>query len=762
MKKVFFFLLIAKMSFGQSDSTQVDSLRNKLKEITLSDAVIVSSTRASGLAPVASQLITKAELSKNNLGQDVPFLLDQTPSAVITSDAGAGIGYTGIRIRGSDNTRINVTLNGIPVNDAEDQGVYWVDIPDVVSSTQSIQIQRGVGTSTNGPGAFGGTISIQTQSPSVDPYGEADVSGGSFGAFKITGKAGTGLIKKHFFADASGSYITSNGYIDRAWSHLQSYFAQAGYINDKTLLKFVYFGGREHTYQAWDGVLQDSLATNRTYNDLGTDYGQHSPPYANQTDNYKQDYFQLLFAQQLPMGFHLNAGLFATLGQGYYEEYKVGQDYNAYFPGYDTVPAVTDLIRQKWLKNYFYGGTFALDYNYRAFTATLGGILSQFKGENFGKVIWAQDITGVDPGRYYYDGHGAKNDYTVYAKFNYYLLHKINFYADLQYRYVHYTTNGIDDNLLSYNFTNTWNFFNPKAGVTFDINSRHHLYASFAMAHREPNRDDILAAPPGLQPVPEVLRDVEVGYRSFFNAGNNVQVLLNPGFYYMNYKNQLVLTGQLNDVGASIRQNVPNSFRTGIEILGGFAFWYRLPHQYGELETLRKVFAINYTFTYSINKIQSFNEYVYTYDDNYVSIDSLTQIINHKNTYIAFSPDIVASLELVAYPVRGLSISVMSKAISKQYLDNTSSETRLLKPFYYTNINISYSLPLQKPGKEIILKLLLNNIFNHLYESNGYTYTERYASPDGNGGLAVSPAATYNYYSPQAGFNVLAGVTVKF
>jgi iron complex outermembrane receptor protein len=742
MKKILFFLLIAQASFAQTDSTKVDSVKTIFK-----DDVVVSATRASENSPTTFQLITKEALNKNNLGQDLPFLLDNTPSVVTTSDAGAGIGYTGIRIRGSDATRVNVTLNGIPVNDAESQGTYWVDVPDIASSAQNIQIQRGVGASTNGGSSFGGTLSIQTQTPSEKSFGEASVSAGSFGTFKINGKIGSG-IHKGFFTEGSVSWITSDGYIDRASSNLLSWFAQIGYMRNRTLLKLVYFAGQEKTYQAWDGVPQDSLKTNRTFNDLGTDYGQHFPPYKNQTDNYNQDYFQLLFAQGLSSSWNLNAGLFATLGHGYYEEYKVGQSFNDYFPNRDTAAITTDLVRQKWLQNIFYGGTFALNYNHKHFDATLGGLYGRYDGKSFGKVIWAQEISNLDKSLHYYDGKSLKNDFNIYAKFNYELKNKVNFYLDLQYRYVGYTTSGVDDGQMPYDVNKQWHFFNPKAGILYKIKPQHQLYASYAMGNREPNRDDVLAAvASGKEVKPERMHDVEVGYK-----------FLHPRFpfsithYMMYYKDQLVLTGRLNDVGNPIKENVPVSLREGVELNGSFNF----------ISKSVRVFAINYSFTYSINRIKSFDEYIYTYDENYAPVDTLTQVITHKNTAISFSPNIIASLELAAYPVKGLEISLMNKAVSKQYLDNTSSEERKLKPFFYSNLRISYKLPLNRADKEIRFTLLLNNIFNRLYESNGYTYSERYAYQDENSQTQVTPVSTYNYYNPQAGFNVLGGMSVRF
>ncbi|MFN8286600.1 MAG: TonB-dependent receptor [Chitinophagales bacterium] len=768
MKKVLFFLLLGHMAFGQTDTTakttSVQEGVNLLKAADLNE-ISISATRAGSNTPTVSQTLKKEELNKNNLGQDVPFLLDNTPSVVVTSDAGAGVGYTGIRIRGSDNTRVNVTLNGIPVNDGESQGVYWVDLPDVVSSAQSVQIQRGVGSSTNGPGAFGGTISMQTQTPSQKAFGEAAVSGGSFNTLKLTGKAGTGM-HKGYFAEGSASYITSDGYIDRASSKLNSWFAQAGVLSGPTLIKVLYFGGREKTYQAWNGVPQDSLKTNRTFNDLGTDYGQHFPPYKNQTDNYSQDYVQVLFAQQLPRSLYLNIAGFATYGRGYYEEYKAGTDFLNYFPSYDTASVYTDLARQKWLRNIFYGGTFSLNYANHGFDVTLGGLLGQFNGQHFGKVVWAQEIKNLDKDAHYYDGRVIKNDFNVYLKFNYELKQKANFYADVQYRYVNHNTHGIDDDLSAYSINKTWHFINPKAGVLYKIKPEHHVYASIAVGNREPNRDDLMAATAAKPVKPETLYDVEAGYK-FFN--NRFPLAVN--FYYMYYKDQLVLTGRLNDVGNPIKENVGQSYRAGIELNGSFNFYKAgRPTAVDVLETgfdytypyQNRVFAINYAFAYSINKINSLNEYIYTYDENYLPIDSLTLITTHKNSNISFSPSIVASLELVAYPVKGLSISLMNKAVSKQYLDNTGNEGRKIPAFFYSNINISYSLPLNKPGKEITLKLLLNNIFNRLYVSNGYTYSERYTYPNGSGGNVLDGPYTYNYYYPQAGFNMLGGINVRF
>lgn len=759
MKKTLFFLLVTNFALAQTDSTVIKT--DSVKTVT-TDEVFIFSTRASDNTPTTFQTISKEQLNQNNLGQDLPFLLDNAPSVVTTSDAGAGIGYTGIRIRGSDATRVNVTLNGIPVNDAESQNVFWVDLPDVASSAQSIQIQRGVGSSTNGGSSFGGTVSLQTQTASEKPFVEASVSGGSFNTFRINSKAGTG-IRKGFFFEGSGSWIASDGYIDRASSNLVSWFTQIGYTRHSTLLKLVYFAGQEKTYQAWNGVPQDSLATNRTFNDLGTDYGSHFPPYKNQIDKYNQDYFQLLFSQGLPKHLNLNAGLFATIGHGYYEEYKAGSDISSYFENLASIE--TDLVRQKWLRNVLFGGTFALNYNYRNASASVGGALLQYRGKHFGKVIWTEQAVGLDKDAHYYDGSSVKNDFNVYAKLNYMFLSKLNLYIDLQYRYVGYKTSGMDDDKSLYDVNNRWHFFNPKAGLLYKIKPVHQMYASYALANREPNRADVLAALANAKTVkPETMHNVEAGYKFLHH-----KFPFSINYYLMHYKNQLVLTGKLNNVGAPLKENVEESYRTGIELNGSLNFFgsrkcHSCPpeEQAKGVAERRKVFSVNYSFSYSVNRIKSFDEYIYTYDENYSPVDSLQQIITHKNTSIAFSPNVVAALELAAYPIEGFEISWMNKAVSKQYLDNTSDENRKLKAFFYSNIRLSYQLPLKRADKEIKFTVLVNNIFNRLYESNGYSYSERYTYVDENGAAQVTPTSTYNYYYPQAGFNVLAGMSVRF
>lgn len=765
MKKTLFFLFMANAALAQTDTTAV---ADSAAKVITTETILISSTRAKETTPATFVNLSKNELQKNNLGQDLPILLDNTPSVVTTSDAGAGIGYTGIRIRGTDATRINVTLNGVPVNDAESQGVFWVNTPDIVSSASGIQIQRGVGTSTNGAASFGGQISLQTLDVAAAPYGEAGVSLGSFQTFRGTLRAGTGKLRCGFFADASGSWINSKGYIDRASSNLRSWFLQAGYKSERSLVRFIYFGGREKTYQAWYGVPQDSLKTNRTFNLAGTDFYSISPPYKNETDNYGQDYLQLHWQQSWGGGFSSSGALFSTLGRGYYEQYKAGASITNYFPEFTAQS--TDLVRQRWLSNVYYGGTFAIKFQRGRLDASVGGLGSQFSGRHFGKVVWTKDNLPIDKNREYYAGESEKTDANIYLRADYEVVRHLHLYADVQYRYIRYTSAGTDNDGTVYDLNHRWHFFNPKAGVLYNIKSRHSVYGSYAMGHREPNRDDLLAAfVAKTNTRPERMHNAELGYKL-----RHHRFPLSVNGYLMYYQNQLVLTGRLNDVGNPIKENVPLSYRTGIELSGSIVAVQRkvkvqstdvyiLEAGSAETYTIRQpALQFNYAISWSMNKINRFNERLNTYDENYTRIDSLTQIIAHNNTDISFSPAVVASLEVVATPVQGLEIALMNKAVSKQYLDNTMNESRQLKPFFYSHLRLSYALPLKRDNKEIKFTLLINNLFNRLFVSNGYTYSERYTYVDENNQPQLTDRYDYNYYYPQAGINWLAGVQVRF
>jgi len=692
--------------------------------------VEVKAVRAADRAPVTKTNMSKKEIEKQNLGQDLPFLLNQTPSVVVNSDAGNGVGYTGIRIRGVDATRINVTLNGIPYNDAEGQGTFFVDLPDFASSVSSIQIQRGVGSSSNGAGLFGATINLSTNEVNSTAYGELNNSYGSFNTWKNTLKAGTGLMAGHFTADMRLSNVTSDGYIDRAFSKLRSLYFSTAYIGKNNSLRFNFFKGYEKTYQAWYGISEADLqAGNRRVNYAGTE--KPGEPYDNETDNYWQDHYQLFFTHYFNPNLSFSNTLFYTRGKGYYEQYKADEPYSNYnLPDAvegGNIYANSDFVRRLWLDNDFYGDIFSLQYRKDKTEFTIGGGYTKYEGLHFGELKWAaHGLTG--PARWY--GHNAfKNDFNAYAK----LLQKITSnwsgYIDLQYRNVKYDINGFRDNptLL---VKNIYDFFNPKFGFSYRYRGWNG-YASFSVAKKEPNRDDFEAGQTQ-QPKPEQLSDVELGIEH--TGSRNGDKFLNPGwgvtFYYMDYKDQLVLTGKINDVGAYTRTNIPRSYRTGLELEGSLSSktWWKLS---GNLALSR-------------NKVKNFTEYIDDYDNGG----------QKQNVYaaadIAFSPNIVGSATFSCYPFAGTELNLISKYVGKQYLDNTQNEGRKLNPYYVQDARASYSF--QKGIlKEVKIIFQVNNLFNERYEPNGYTYNYIYG-----GQLSVN-----NYYFPMAGTNFMAGINLK-
>lgn len=683
--------------------------------------VEVMATRAGSRAPFTKTNLSKEDIEKTNLGQDLPFLLNQTPSTVINSDAGNGVGYTGIRIRGSDLSRINVTLNGIPYNDAESQGVFFVDLPDFASSVNSIQIQRGVGTSSNGAGAFGATINISTHEFNEKPYAEVNNSFGSFNTWKHTVKAGTGLLNDHFTVDARLSRITSDGFIDRASSHLSSFYLGGGYFGKKTQLRLNVFGGDERTYQAWNGVPQDSLKTNRTFNSAGTE--KPGQPYDNETDNFRQDHYQFFVNHQLKPYLNLNASFFYTRGRGYYEQYKAGEDYADYglkYPvtGNDTVYS-TDLVRQLWLDNDFYGTVFSLQYNKNGTQLTGGGGWNTYEGDHFGKIIWAQ--TGIEKDYRWYNLHASKTDVNIYGKWQQKLGERFQTFADLQFRNVGYVIDGFRNNPMLF-IRKNYNFWNPKVGLSYSKPGLQ-AYISYAIANKEPNRDDFEA---GMQqqPMHETLRDLEAGVeRRFANASFGATV------YYMYYKNQLVLTGMINDVGAYTRTNIPESYRLGLELQGAIK-----PSQQ---------WSMSASLAFSRNKVNDFVEYVDDYDNGG------QKTFSYRNPDIAFSPSVVGNATITYQPLRALELSLLSKYVGDQYLDNTSNTSRKLDAYFVNDLRAIYNF---KKGflREVTLIGQVNNLFNVLYEPNGYTYSYLY------GGMV-----TENFYYPMAGRNFVIGVNVK-
>ncbi|SKB74411.1 iron complex outermembrane recepter protein [Daejeonella lutea] len=687
----------------------------------LADEVLVRSTRATENSGTTYRNVSKEELEKNNLGQDLPFLLNQTPSVVVSSDAGNGIGYTGIRIRGSDPTRVNVTVNGIPYNDSESQGSFWVNMPDFASSVDNIQIQRGVGTSTNGAGAFGGSLNIQTTTRRDSAYAELNNTFGSYQTLKNTVNVGTGLINNKLSFDGRLSRIKSDGYIDRGSSDLKSYFLSGAYYGKSSLLRANVFSGSEKTYQAWNGVPENLLNTNRTFNSFS---------YDDQTDNYVQNHYQLLYSKTISPSFSANAALHYTRGKGYYEEFKEDQDLANYGVAPYTVGGTTisesDLIRRRWLDNDFYGFTYSLNYvPASAVNLTFGGAYNEYDGDHFGEVIRGQFVPVNLNLQRYYQGNGLKKDFNTYLKADY-SIGDLNLYADLQYRSINYKISGTDKNRNTLAQNDQLDFFNPKIGLTYQLNTSSNVYASLAIANKEPNRDDYVNSTPASRPFSENLLDIETGYRvrkGTFAGGLNA--------YAMMYNNQLVLTGKINDVGEYIRQNVKDSYRIGIELDS------RLQ--------LSRSLAWGLTASLSDNKIKNFTEFVDDYDNG-------GQIVNNYNDVdLAFSPQFIGSSELSFRPFKRTELALLSKYVSDQYLDNTSNSARKLDAFFVNDLRLSYNTSF-RGLKTIGLTLLVNNVLSEKYESNGYTFSYLY------GGAFT----TENYYFTQAPGNFLLSLSLKF
>ncbi|MEO6135244.1 MAG: TonB-dependent receptor [Ginsengibacter sp.] len=702
-----------------------DSTVTKLSDTLMLENIEITSIRAADKAPFAKTNLDKTQISKLNMGQDLPFILNQTPNIIVNSDAGNGVGYTGMRIRGSDAARINVTLNGIPYNDAESQGTFFVDMPDISSSVSSIQIQRGVGTSSNGAGAFGASINLSTNEVNEKAYVELSNAYGSFNTLKTTVKTGTGLLGNHFIVDGRFSKIASDGFIDRATSNLQSFYLSGVYIDDKSSLRFNVIGGKEKTYQAWGGVPESYLETNRTYNPSGTE--KPGEPYENETDNYSQTHFQLFYNRKIKNAFSLNAALYLSRGKGYYEEYRASQKYKNYgisdlITGTDTLKK-TDLIRQKWLDNYLYGTILSFQYKKNKTQLTLGGGWNQYDGGHYGKVKWAK--SGGFPVDYtYYDNPAQKNDLNIYAKVMQTLGKGFTGFLDLQGRFLQFEINGFKDNP-SINVGKDYSFFNPKAGVSFNKNN-YQAFVSFSVAAHEPNRDDFEA---GIQqlPKPETLYDWELGLEKKETNFNYGVVI-----YYMLYRNQLVNTGKINDVGAYTRTNTPNSYRAGVELEGSVV--------------AKKWMNVSGNIAFSKNKIEKFTEYIDDYDD----ANGKQKENNYSNTDISFSPAVVGAATLTLLPIKNAEIDFQSKYVSKQFLDNTSDDEKIIPSYFTQNVRLAYSLQ-AKNIKQLTFILQLNNVFNKKYVANGYTYN--YVS---EGKLAVE-----NYYFPMAGINFMVGVNIK-
>jgi iron complex outermembrane recepter protein len=727
---------ISREIFAEGETT----INFILKRVAfLADEVIVSATRAHSKIPMAYTNVDRMQIEKRDFGQDIPYLINMTPSFVASSDAGTGIGYTNFRIRGSDMNRINVTVNGIPLNDSESHGVWWVNMPDFASSVDNVQIQRGVGTSSHGAGAFGASINLQTTTLNREPYAEVNSSAGSFNSFRNTLRAGSGLINDRFTFDARLSKINSDGYIERASSDLKSFFVSGAMHNEKSLLRVNVFSGKEVTYQAWDGVPSYMLEVNRRFNGIGeyTDESGETVYYDNETDNYRQAHYQLFYSRELSPDLNLNTALHYTSGYGYYEQYKANHRFRNYGLADllidDQVISRSDLIRRKILDNDFYGMTFSLKYTQRSFDFTLGGAMNRYVGDHYGHIIWAEYDAHIPENYEWYFNRGNKDDLNVFGKLDYRLSDRINLFGDLQVRRITYNITGEDDDLRDISRDHDYNFFNPKAGIFYELDNRQNIYLSYAIAHREPNRGNFKDARPGEIPRPERLGNLETGYNI-----RTHDFTFNANLFYMNYNDQLVLTGQINDVGAPVMTNVPESYRTGVELMAG-------------VKILRQ-FELAANLSLSENRIKNFTSYVDNWDywddpDN----QSMQIVTSHGNTELAFSPPVVAGGELTWTPGHGLSMQLSGKYVGRQFIDNTSSNERKLDPYFFSDLRIGYNLGIPGFG-ELGINFMAGNIFDARYETNAWIYRYKEGGED----------RSMDGFFPQAGRHFFTGISLKF
>ena len=700
---------------------------NTIQNITLlaksimTEEVFVNATRADKHSPLAYTTVTREEISKSNIAQDIPYLLGYTPSLVVSSDAGTGVGYTNINIRGTDVKRINVTIDGVPVNDAESHGVWWVDLPDLASSADNIQIQRGVGTSTNGAGAFGATINFQTSDLHKEPYAEVNSSYGSFNTSKNTVNFGTGLINNKFAVDGRLSKIWSDGYIDRAFSDLKSFYISGTFYGESSILKLLIFSGVEHTYQAWNGVPKDSLKTHRTYNAYN---------YKNETDNYWQDNYQLHYSREINRNLNANAAIHYTRGKGYYENLLQNSTFSTFnLPdaifNTDTITN-SDFITQRWLKNDFYGFTYSINYNKNKINTIIGGGWNQYLGNHFGDIIWAKIVTFDGQSYRWYHGTGNKKDFNTFLKINYSISDQLNFYSDLQLRKINYSIGGFDENLKDVTQIHKYNFFNPKTGFIYNFNKNQKVYVSFGISQREPDRGNFTDADPGKTPRPEKLFDYEASYE-FHSPG----VMLRANLYYMYYIDQLILTGEINEVGAPILTNVSKSYRQGVEFETSFKVLNNL--------------NCNANLTLSKNIIPEYTDFTDDWD-NYGQVQMIL-----RNKIISFSPSIIAGSVIDYYPLNNFQVNFSTKYVGKQYIDNTQNSERMLNGYLVQNISFLYSIK-NKIFKELTCQLVVNNLFDKKYETNAWVY--KY--------IEGGTQHVMDGYFPQAGINYMFKIGIKF
>ena len=730
MKKINFLIIL--LAFPLIFSGQIDSITIKktLEEVN------VNAIKADKNTPIAFTNLSKKEIQKSNLGQDLPFIISLTPSIVTTSDAGAGIGYTGFRIRGTDPSRINVTINGIPLNDSESQGVWWVNMPDFASSLENIQIQRGVGTSTNGAAAFGASINLQTIGINEVAYAKTNNSFGSFNTLKNNIEFGTGVINNKFTFDTRLSKIISDGYIDRAASNLKSLYIQGAYFDKTSILKGIIFSGKERTYQAWNGVPSIYLDTNRTYN---------SYTYENEVDNYSQTHYQLHYSKNINLNTNINLAAHYTHGQGYYEQEKLAQNFINYnlsniIIGNDTISS-TDLIRRKWLNNDFGGITYSLNHKKNKLNLIIGGAYNKYSGQHYGNIIWAEYASNGSFEHEYYRNIATKFDNNIFVKSDYQASKKTLVFIDIQLRNIDYKFNGndVDGSLRTQNIE--LEFLNPKFGLTHNLNKNQILYGSYAVANKEPNRADYVESSPNSRPVHETLYDTEIGYKY-----TDKRLIFNVNLFNMNYDNQLIKTGEINDVGYFSSKNIKSSFRRGVEAEGAFKVNEKL--------------NVSANLTISENKVDSFTQYI----DNW---DTWGQSqIFHENSDLAFSPNIIWAAQANYNLNKRTKVIFNSKYVGEQYIDNTSSRERMLNDYLISNLQVDYHFN-NYLFKDAKISFLINNLFDIEYISNAWIYryiTNTFDPRESDDYTSLASDGIYDMagYFPQAKRNYLIGLTLGF
>jgi iron complex outermembrane recepter protein len=688
------------------------------------DELVVQGVRVVANSAVTHTNLSKEEIAVRNLGRDLPYLLEMLPSVVTTSDAGAGVGYTGMRIRGVDQARINVTVNGIPLNDTESHGVFWVNMPDFASSVQSMQVQRGVGTSSNGAAAFGASVNLLTDAASTEPHGSITSAIGSFNTRRLSLETGTGLLNDLWSIDGRLSTTQSDGYIDRAFSDLNAWFVSSARTDSRSQLKINVFSGKERTYQAWNGVPEEMLAENRRFNEF---------TYENQVDNYRQTHTQLHYSLQVRPTVNLHTALHYTRGLGYYEEFRANDRLNRYGIDPIVVGGMTitrsDLVRRRWLDNHFYGAVGSVDMRpVDRFALTVGGAYNVYDGDHFGEVIWARFAGNSSLGDRYYDNNGFKTDVSGYAKASYKLSDQLEAFGDLQIRRIDYRVDGLGSSRNPIDQETTYTFVNPKAGLSYQLSQGSRVYAGFGIAQKEPTRKEFIESPTGDVPSPERLNNLEIGWRL---QGGSWQ--MGVGAYWMDYKDQLILTGEVNQSGSYVRTNVPESYRAGLELDGTWR--------------VHPTLTLGGSLTLSRNRIVDFVEYV----DVYEGWDWVGQrAIEWDSSPIGYSPAVIGGAMMQWAPVRGVDVGLDARYVSRQYLDNTGTRSRSLNPYNFANLSIGYRFGISGLADDIRLQLTGYNIGNALYESNGYTF----------GWIQDEERLAFNYYYPQAGRHVMLQVRV--